>query len=125
MAKIIVPIFLILLVVTNFYSMGHFSDGGCDGGTCSILLFIYSVPLTISWLLAMFGTLLILRKKTWGVIFSILSFWIATALLPLGDDQSLDELKHPLYLLICINLYFIFAPLVKKLYRGYIEWKEL
>lgn len=42
-------VLLLLAFFTFFYSMEHFADNGCDGGTCAVLIIMYSLPLMLCW----------------------------------------------------------------------------
>lgn len=103
-----------LLVISNFYGMSHFSDGGCDGGTCGVLLFFYSIPLVISWLFTIVAVNKSINKKGIFVLFLLLA--IGFNLIILLVDYDLPELKNPGYLLVIIHILTLvvyFTDLIK------------
>lgn len=101
-------LFILLLIVTNVLGFTQFSNNGCDGGLCGLYLFIYSIPLTIGWLLSLFGMNLILKKKILyiliGIVLASISILIATLLLPLGNEVRMGGLKAPAFILISANV---------------------
>ena len=100
--QIITIIYVILFVLSFFYSMNHFTNGGCDGGTCGILLFFYSIPLIFAWLFSIISLNLGFHGKWTSVIFLILSIGITSWLVFMDFDIS--ELKIPGYILYASQL---------------------
>jgi hypothetical protein len=102
--------FCIAAIASTFYSMDHYSDGGCDGGTCAILLIAHALPLLIVWGLLYFAFLLAIAKRKGAFVFIGLGL-ILNTLVMLTDFGNTDELyTEPiiLYLIafICLTLYF-------------------
>ena len=105
-----------LLVISNFYGMSHFSDGGCDGGTCGVLLFFYSIPLVISWLFTIVAVNKSINKKGIFILFLLLGIGFNPILLLMGYWDELSELKNPGYLLVIIHILTLvvyFTDLIK------------
>lgn len=94
-----------LFVISFFYSMNHFADGGCDGGTCGILLFFYSIPLLFAWLFAIISVNKSAKRKWSSFVFLVLS--IGLTLWLVLTDFDISELKTPGYLLFLIHVFSI------------------
>lgn len=92
---VVIALNIVLVVLafwTNSYGIDHFADGGCDGGTCSLLLFFYSVPLMLGWLFHIIAFNVSIAKK-WGTfIFLILGLVLTTFLFTEGYGILLKEL---------------------------------
>ena len=109
--KAIIAIPVLLMVYTFFDSNAHFADKGCDGGTCSIYLLTYSIPLILAWLPSIGGTILILSNKQFakvsGIILLVLSLLIFTVLSMFNYD--IKELNTPFRIGVVLNFLLIMA----------------
>jgi hypothetical protein len=109
-AKAIIAIPIILMVFTFFYSNSHFADKGCDGGTCSVYLLVYSVPLVLGWLFSIGGTFLIMRESVKAIIVGIILCFVSLIVFAFLSMFNFDikELKTPLR----IGIYFDFLLII-------------
>ena len=109
--KALIAIPVLLMIYTFFDSNAHFADKGCDGGTCSIYLLTYSIPLILAWLPSIGGTILILSNKQFakifGIILLVLSLLIFTVLSMFNYD--IKELNTPFRIGIVLNFLLIMA----------------
>lgn len=104
-AQALVAVPVLLMGYTFFDSNSHFADKGFDGGTCSVYLLTYSVPLLLAWVPAIGGTWLLVRKKQAvklsGIFFLVLSLLLFTMLSLF--DYDIPELQHPFRIGIILN----------------------
>ncbi len=98
----------IAVTFLGLYTLGetsaHFSAGGCDGGLCGIYLFVYSIPMAITWLLmlAMIGSGF--RKSKFFFFWALLAAGGLVILWEVGDGSSIWHLEKPLPMMLSIYL---------------------
>ena len=108
---LIIIVFIVVALASSFYSMSHFSDGGCDGGTCAILLIAHTLPLLIVWLLFYISFAQSLKHRKWMFLPLIMGLALNTLVISQGFGYRQDELyTEPILLFIvaaiCIIIYF-------------------
>lgn len=110
-AKAIIVIPIMLMVFTFFYSNSHFADKGCDGGTCSVYLLVYSVPLVLGWLFSIGGTFLITRKSVKAIIVGIIVSFVSLIVFTFLSmfDFDIKELYTPFRIAVCFDFLLIIA----------------
>lgn len=96
--------------------MNHFADGGCDGGTCTILFVVHTAPLLIVWFLFYVSFVQSLKKRKWTFPPLIIGLALNTLVIFEGFGNRQDELYNEPILLyfvaaICLILYFFGQPL--------------
>lgn len=101
---VLVPLSLIL----TFQSMGHYSDGGCDGGLCGLYFIMHAIPLLITCLLTIIAVNKALGRKDSYFVFLILAIFANTIIILPDYGYQLRELKYPGYAVLGI-LIFSFA----------------
>lgn len=95
-------------IVFNFWPITHYSDGGCDGGTCMIYIFIHGVPLAVATVLTIIAINKALRRKGSYPVFAILAFLVNLAIILPDYGYRMDALKYPGYIIaIVLALSFV------------------
>ncbi len=82
----------------------HFSAGGCDGGLCGIYLFVYSIPMAITWLLMLAMIRSGFRKSKFFFFWAFLAAGGLLTLWEVGDGSSIWYLERPLPMMLGIYL---------------------
>jgi uncharacterized membrane protein len=104
------------MLYTCSKSSSHYSDGGCDGGTCGMYLILHTIPLLIGWLPAIGATFLILRNSfsaiIWGIVVGFISLIICTLFAGLYGNDKIEELKTPFQIGIAINFLLIVSGIL-------------
>jgi hypothetical protein len=84
----------------NFWPMTHYSDGGCDGGTCTILILFHGAPLAVATILTIIAVNKALGHKGSYFVYAILAFIVNLAILIPDYGYRMDALKYPGYVII-------------------------
>ncbi|WP_439879601.1 hypothetical protein ACSX1A_10460 [Pontibacter sp. MBLB2868] len=86
--------------VITFWSMGHYADGGCDGGLCALYLFTHGAPLAIAWGLTIIAVNKALGRKGSYPIYAMLAFFVNLIILLPDYGYRMEELKYPAYVIL-------------------------
>ena len=105
---LIALIMIVAAIVSLYFSMNHYSDGGCDGGLCGLLLLVHAAPLLVAWIFTLlsFATLKIARIASMGLL--VIGGLINAVLLFMDYGNHLEELKVPVFILFVAQAYVFF-----------------
>ena len=95
---------ILICLALNFYSMGHFSDGGCDGGLCALALIMYTLPMLGIWFLLLIAINLTISGKLAGLIVLIIPIIANTFFLFMDFGRGLDELYLQVYIIYAVGI---------------------
>lgn len=105
---VIAVIMIIAAVLSLYYSMQHYSDGGCDGGLCGLLLIFHAAPVLAAWIFTLlsFATLKTARIASMGLL--AIAAIINAVVLFMDYGRHLEELKVPVFILFVSQAYIFF-----------------
>ncbi|MBX3162890.1 MAG: hypothetical protein KF900_00260 [Bacteroidetes bacterium] len=92
-----------IMAASLYYSLIHYSDGGCDGGLCALGIIFHGVPLFFSWIFTFLAFGFYAKKRLLPVVFLIISIFIAAYLLTLEYGYRGGKLKNPVYIIFVVQ----------------------
>lgn len=105
---VIALIMIIAATVSLYYSMDHYSDGGCDGGLCGLLLIVHAAPLLAAWIFTLLSFAIVTIARIASIGLLVIGALINAALLFMDYGYHLEELKVPVFVLFVAQAYVFF-----------------
>lgn len=111
--KIIQTWAVVLIMITSAvlslgYSMNHYSDGGCDGGLCGLLLLFHAAPLALAWIFSLLAFALVKVSRMVSMALLALGGIVNAGLLVMDYGRHLEELDVPVVILFAAQVYIFF-----------------
>jgi hypothetical protein len=104
---------LALLTWGLFFAMNHYSDGGCDGGLCGLLIFFHGIPYLFASLFFLLALNMCLRKKKGFLVVLVISFLIKLIVL-LSDYGYQSRPKVPSFFMFVGQVILVAIYLAQK-----------
>jgi len=90
--------------VCFMYGASQYGNGGCDGGTCTVMFAVHGLPYVLSWFLFWIAFSVYSKNKIGAYVIGGISIVINGILLSAIESMDVSELYYPGFILLGFQL---------------------